>query len=410
MALDILIAAEFLDDISAPNTYNSRFFTIADMLVERGHSVRFVTTDFVHSAKRHVTGVTKYKQIPLAALHEPGYRKNISLSRFRSHYRLSRALRKWLRTTKKPDVIYCAVPSLDFAYEAARYARDNGVKFVVDIQDLWPEAFQMVLDVPGLSDLLFYPLRRKADTVYRTADRICAVSQTYVDRALKVSEKCTTGDAVFLGTDVDRFDRFRQEPSPLQKKEGEVWLGYVGTLGYSYDLKTVMDAMDLLRDLPEAAKLRFVVAGDGPLRQEFEDYAAEKKVDVVFTGKLPYPQMVALLCQCDMAVNPIKKRAAQSIINKHGDYAAAGIPVVNSQEAMEYRHLVRDRQMGFNCRCQDPQDMADKLLDLLTDPGLRETMGRNARICAEEKFHRGRTYRTIIDAIEGQEDTPCLRP
>ena len=106
MALDVLIAAEFLDDISAPNTYNSRFFTIADMLVERGHSVRIVTTDFVHSAKRHVTGVTKYKQIPLAALHEPGYRKNISLSRFRSHYRLSRALRKWLRTAKKPDVIY----------------------------------------------------------------------------------------------------------------------------------------------------------------------------------------------------------------------------------------------------------------------------------------------------------------
>lgn len=398
--MDVLIAAEFLDDISAPNTYNSRFFTIADMLAERGHDVSIVTTDFIHSAKRHVSGVTKYKQIPLTALHEPGYRKNISLMRFHSHHRLSKALKKWFQGIQKPDVIYCAVPSLDFAYEAARYARDNGVKFVIDIQDLWPEAFQLVLDVPGLSDLMFYPLRRRADFVYRTADRICAVSQTYVDRALKASMKCTTGDAVFLGTDVDRFDRFRSEMSPLQKQEGELWLGYVGTLGYSYDLKTVMDAMALLRQAPEAAGLRFVVAGDGPLRQDFEDYAAQKQVDVMFTGKLPYPQMVALLCQCDIAVNPIKKRAAQSIINKHGDYAAAGIPVVNSQEAMEYRHLVRDRHMGFNCRCQDPEDMAKVLLELLRSPELRKTMGRNARVCAEERFHRGRTYQTIIDAIE----------
>ena len=44
--------------------------------------------------------------------------------------------------------------------------------------------------------------------------------------------------------------------------------------------------------------------------------------------------MVGMLGVCDIAVNSISKGAAQSIINKHGDYAAAGLPVVNTQESL----------------------------------------------------------------------------
>ena len=40
---------------------------------------------------------------------------------------------------------------------------------------------------------------------------------------------------------------------------------------------------------------------------------------------MSYEDMVQTLVQCDIAVNPIIKGAAQSIINKVGDYAAAGL-------------------------------------------------------------------------------------
>jgi glycosyltransferase involved in cell wall biosynthesis len=401
--MNVMIVAEFLDDIQNPAAYNSRFLEVADLLAAQGHEVQFVTTDFIHSAKRHVSGVTSFQGHKLTALHEPGYRKNIGPGRFLSHYVLSKRLKKWLKGQKKPDVIYCAVPSLDFAYEAARYARKNHIKFVVDIQDLWPEAFALVLNIPVVTKLLFSPLHLRANRIYRTADRILAVSRTYVDRALQVNEKCSSGSAVYLGTHVDRFDRYRAEAAPLEKSEGEIWLGYVGTLGYSYDLKTVMDAMALLKQEPEAAGLRLIVAGDGPLRQEFESYAAQKQVAATFTGKLPYAQMVPLLCRCDIAVNPIKRRSAGSIINKHGDYAAAGLPVLNSQESAEYRRLVQEQCMGLNCNCQDSRDMADKLLELLRNPQLRRAMGENARSCALEKFHRGNTYQTIVSAIVDRE-------
>lgn len=60
--------------------------------------------------------------------------------------------------------------------------------------------------------------------------------------------------------------------------------------------------------------------------------------------------MVGLLCSCDIAVNPIKKGSAGSIINKVGDYAAAGIPVVNTQENLEYKNILEEYNAGINVK------------------------------------------------------------
>ncbi len=150
----------------------------------------------------------------------------------------------------------------------------------------------------------------------------------------------------------------------------------------------MFDALSLLAD----KKLRFIIMGDGEKRKEFEAYAHEKSVQATFTGRLPYDQMCGMLCACDITVNPIAHMAAQSIINKHGDYAMSGLPVINTQENQEYRDLVEKYQMGFNVGNNDAEDMADKMRTLITDEKLRNTMGANARRCAEERFDRKATY------------------
>jgi glycosyltransferase involved in cell wall biosynthesis len=110
--------------------------------------------------------------------------------------------------------------------------------------------------------------------------------------------------------------------------------------------------------------------------------------------------MVERLTSCDIAVNPIRKGSAASIINKVGDYAMAGLPVVNSQESLEYRNLIDEYHMGLNCNNEDSVDMKEKLERLVLDEQLRFEMGRNARKCAEEKFDRKISYKKIIELIE----------
>ena len=141
-----------------------------------------------------------------------------------------------------------------------------------------------------------------------------------------------------------------------------------------------------------------IAVGDGPLEESFRQQA--EGLNVTFTGRLPYEQMCGVLKSCDIVVNPIVGTSVATIINKHGDYAACGKPVLNTQNSGEYRGLVEEYRMGFNCRSGDAADLAEKLGRLADDPALREEMGRNARRCAEEKFDRAKTYRKLEAVIE----------
>ena len=392
--MDILILADFSGSFDGKT--NNRFAYLAEMLSGE-HDVEIVTSDFYHGKKEYFENTTFDFSYKVTMLHEKRYSKNISLKRFYSHFSWGREVKKYLKNRKKPDVIYCAVPTLTASYEAAKYCEKNKIRFVIDIQDLWPEAFKMVLRIPVVSDVIFAPFTWLANGIYKRADAVVAVSETYVNRALASSKKCKSGHSVFLGTNLETFDQ-NVKNNPIEKPEGEKWMAYCGTLGASYDIRCAIDALVIARDKGVTVP-RFIVMGDGPRRAEFEAYAKERDVDAVFTGRLPYDEMCGRLCACDITVNPITRGAAQSIINKHADYASSGLPVLNTQECKEYCELVEKYNMGYNCKNNDAEALADKLITLMQNEELCLEMGRNSRRCAEERFNRAHSYNEIIDVI-----------
>ncbi|MBU5436822.1 glycosyltransferase family 4 protein [Tissierella sp. MSJ-40] len=396
---DILIISHFVDFPFEKG--NDRFCYIAEKLRLYGNQVEIVTSDYIHVSKsyRHKDSVELLKlNYKTTILHEPSYLKNVSLKRVYSHYVFGKNLESYLLGRDKPDIIYCAVPSLNVAKVAAKYAKKNNIRFIIDVQDLWPEAFKMVFNVPVLSDALFYPMKKQADYIYDAADEIIAVSNTYMNRALKVNRKCKEGHSIFLGTELASFDSLMEKNKFIGKPETEIWLTYVGTLGHSYDLTCVIDALKILEG-KGIKNIKFIAIGDGPLKFMFENYAKEKGVYVEFIGRLEYGKMAGILKSCDIAINPIKAGSAGSIINKVGDYSAAGLPVLNTQECTEYRNLVDEYQIGLNCQNNNAEDLATKLVQLYENETLRKTMGKNSRKLAQELFDRKQTYMKIIDLI-----------
>lgn len=395
---DVVIIANFCRDFS--ETDNGRFMYLCKEL-SKENSVEIITSDFSHGKKAHKEPLAHNWPFTITFLHEPGYPTNVCIQRFYSHSVWGRNVKQYLKSRKKPDVIYCAVPSLTGPLAAAKYCEKNNVKFIVDVQDLWPEAFKMILHIPVVSDIIFAPFNWIANGIYKRADEVVAVSDTYVNRALSVNKKCKSGHTVFLGTKLETFDENARH-NAVEKPINQLWLGYCGTLGASYDITCVLDALAIVQERGMIPP-KFIVMGDGPRKKEFEKYAQTKNVDTVFTGRLPYDQMCGMLSVCDIAVNPITKGAAQSIINKHGDYAASGVPILNTQECKEYRDLVLSYDMGFNCNNDDAVELAEKLIVLMQNESERKRMGKNARRCAEEKFDRKNSYKEIIDVILKEE-------
>lgn len=387
---DILIIAHFSGPTHASN---DRFRELARILSKRGASIELATSSFVHERKtQRDTSEELAEPFRTTHIFEPDYSSNISVKRIWSHRAMSRNLAEYLNQREVPDVIYCAMPSNDVAAVAADYAKRHGVRLLLDVQDLWPEAFELVLEPKRLARYALTPLRGHADRIYRAADAVVTVSNTYSERV----KESRGGDVstTYLGTNLDLFDR--HEPQAWDESDKAIQLAYIGTLGRSYDLPLIFDAIRLLKS--QQYEVRLHLMGAGPLEEKWRDSTQDLRDEILFHGLLSYPEMVARLRSCDIALNPIVPGAAQSIVNKVCDYAAAGLPVVSTQDCEEYRNLLVEFNAGINC-VPEPAAVASALIQLADNQEIRQEMSRGSRRLAEEHFDRAVTYERLADLV-----------
>ncbi len=149
----------------------TRFRFLSELLAREGFAVDLITSSFQHweKAQRDCSKAC-YQDLPyrVVFIDEPGYTKNLDLGRILSHRVAAKNLRAHFeRTAGTYDLIYAEIPPNDVARACAEAANALHIPFVADINDLWPEAMRMVVDVPVVSDLAFFPFARDAKRVYQ---------------------------------------------------------------------------------------------------------------------------------------------------------------------------------------------------------------------------------------------------
>ena len=377
----------------------TRFRYLCEFLVKKGYEVDLITTTFQHwEKKQRDLEFVDQKSYPFGIkfIYEPGYRKNIDLRRVRSHKIAAENLRKLLEKEGDYDLIYAEIPPNDVALAAAEYAHRNKIPFVADVNDLWPEAMRMVFDIPIVSDLLFYPLKRDAEKVYSLTSGVIGTSDEYRDRPFLNQKRDVLKETVYVGNEISVFDReAEQHADEVQKEEGTFWVTYAGTIGTSYDIRTmVLAAEELMKQ--GKTKIRFQILGDGPTREMLENLAKERKIqNVKFTGYVPYEQMAAYLVKSDVLINSFVRKAPQSIVTKIGDYLAAGKPMINTCMSPEFRKKVEQDGFGINIEPEDVRELVNAVEWMYENEAERNDMGNRARKIAEEQFDRPVSYGKI---------------
>lgn len=389
----------------------TRFAYLAEFLSEMGYQVDLITTTFQHweKSQRDLKKIRKdvkegtypYK---LRFIYEPGYKKNIDPIRIISHRIAAKNLKKMLEKGSSDgrdyNLIYAEIPPNDVALVAARYAKKKGIPFVTDVNDLWPEAMRMVLDIPVISDVLFYPLKRDAERVYSLVSGVVGTSDEYRDRPAKNQNRDIPKVTVYVGNEIKEFDQGAEDHmEETAKPEGEFWVTYAGTIGTSYDIRTMVLAGEELarRGYND---IRIKILGDGPLKEKLETLAESRRIEnVEFVGYVPYEQMAAYLKQSDILVNSFVKKAPQSIVTKIGDYLAAGKPMINTCMSREFRAKVEKDGFGINIMPEDVNILADAVVRLYENEERRFEMGQRARRIAETEFDRPEAYKKIEKLI-----------
>ena len=382
----------------------TRFRSICEMLADAGHEVDLITTTFQHWEKRQrdVNQIRRdqYK-FRIRFIYEPGYRKNVDLLRIFSHRVAATKLKKLLEKTGDYDLIYAEIPPNNVALTAAEYAHKRGIPFIADVNDLWPEAMRMVIDIPVLSTLIFYPLQREAEKVYALASGVIGTSDEYRERPFQKRKRDIPKKTVYVGNELQVFDEgYEKNKDVVVKGEDEFWVSYAGTIGTSYDIRTMVLAAEELKKRG-ITNIRFKIMGGGPMKEELEQLAETRKTDnVEFVGYVPYDLMAAYLTKSDILVNSFVKKAPQSIVTKIGDYLAAGKPMINTCMSPEFRNKVKKDGFGVNIIPEDAGILADAVETLYQEPEKRQRMGERARMIAEEQFDRPKSYQEILRMME----------
>ncbi len=381
----------------------TRFRFLSEFLTQKGYKVDLITTSFQHWAKeqRKINSVLKEKySFRLRFIKEPGYKKNIDIKRIWSHSIAAKNLKSMLETDGEYDLIYCEIPPNDVALAAAEYAKKHHIPFVVDINDLWPEAMRMVIDVPIVSDIIFYTFLRDAEKVYGLCSAVVGTSDEYADRPFKKKKRKIPKRTVYVGNELSEFDAgVDAHMKEIAKAPEEFWVTYAGTIGTSYDIKTMILAADYLMK-KGYSNIYVKILGDGPLKEELEALARRKEGHVEFVGYVPYDKMAAYLVRSDILVNSFVKKAPQSIVTKIGDYLAAGKPMINTCSSLEFKKKVIADGFGINVEAEDRQVLAKAILELYSDKERCWRMGQKARRVAEEQFDRPNSYNVIVELME----------
>ncbi len=335
----------------------------------------------------HPVGMKKVES-PLAAptdlIAAPGGLRGrlarVGLRWFGRSQRLTAALRRL-----GPDLIHA-----HFARDAiiiAPLAARLGIPLVVTLHG---SDITALPNAPGRAGRRY---RRQLRAMFGQAERIIVVSEFIRDQALRHGAPHDRVVVSYIG--IPLTDRSSAAPI-AERRARDAADAETGTryellfVGRLVGKKGVADAIDAIAALPQhlRERVRFTVAGAGPLREALEAQAAARGIEARFLGAVDSAQARELMEESHLFLAP-SRRAPNGDSEGFGmvfaEAAAAGLPVVS------YRHggvpeAVADGQTGLLVDEGDVAGLSTALQRLLEDPAEARKLGEAGAARVAAKF------------------------
>jgi glycosyltransferase involved in cell wall biosynthesis len=247
----------------------------------------------------------------------------------------------------------------------------------------------------------------------RIIDRIDRISKPWADKIVVVTPKLkqvlcqdygVPGEKIVVipnGTDTELFKPMdtRTAREKLKLDQSCRYVGFVGSFQAWAGIDNFIRSMPLV--LQECPGTRFLLVGDGVMRQSIIDLAKENGVydRIVFTGIVPHQDVPLYINASDVCVCPGADNSRNSRIGggsplKLPEYMACARPVVIGS-VVELSQEVTRTGSGLAVDMRNKDELAKTLVTLLKDEDLRIKMGMNGRKAALEKY----SWRGVAEQI-----------
>lgn len=386
-----------------------RCCTLAKALASKGHNVLWWASTFDHFRKRHrFPGPVTIDVLPnfhIRLLHGPGYPANQSFKRFIHQRAIARAFAAEAASVAPPDLIVGNIPFPELAEQAVILGKKWSIPTVVYVEDCWPDIYLSVFPavLRGLGRFLFRSEFKRITKVFSLASSIVAVSNTYLNWALKYSGRSRgNADRVFpLGypVPIENVDKSKGQAilSELGISLDKILITFVGGFGFSYDLETIVRAAQVLGSRG-VNDVQFLLVGDGDQGPHLRAMAQGSE-NIKFTGWLDQNAIQSILGVSSVALASYHERATQTLPNKPFEYMAAGLPILSSLNG-ELRELIESEGIGIYYKSGDVDSLIAAVSSLIARPEARLDMGKKARRLFDDRYSAEVIYPKIVRHLE----------
>jgi len=306
------------------------------------------------------------------------------------------ALPNMLGALRGADVAYVVSPALSFALTGMLVAKALGVRSVLVVKDVMPDAaveMGMIAN-PALIGIS----RRMARIVYRLADEIHTLGEGMRTRIARL-----TRDAGKIRIVPDTIDADELAPVPWTRNAfrekfvppGTFALLHSGNMGKKQDLDLILRTAELLRDRED---IRFYVIGDGAERDRFLACRRERGLDNIEHHPLqPRWMLPHMLSGADIVLVSQRPEVVDIVVpSKLITAMAAGAMIVAAcPERSETARLLDASGGGVRIPAGDEARLADAIRELANGATGTSEHRRRVRAFALRCFDRRTVYRPL---------------
>lgn len=347
-------------EIMGEKYLEARHIRFGRMLAKNGYKVIFWTANFSHGFKKMRSDGWKEINVcdnfDIELVPSSAYKNNISLGRIRFEINYSRSLAKAFEERKAPDLIITAGTGLITAfYPVWPYFKKHAVPTIYDIMDVhlfnsYMEQHHKIL-LP-LAKLLSNNIEKREKSFYENVSAICGLGRNQVDIAIKrTGRPDIPACLIYNSIDVSEFRKKMEYPCQIdfpEKKDGNIWCVYAGSLGPSYDIEAILACAEESDDC-----FHYIIAGIGPKAKMVEE-AAKRNSRITFLGAVDPAWLPSIYQKCDIGLCTYASYSTVDMPDKFYDYVAAGLAVVNSLQG-EIKEYVQN--VGMQYQAEDSRSL-----------------------------------------------------
>jgi colanic acid biosynthesis glycosyl transferase WcaI len=302
----------------------------------------------------------------------------------------------------QPDLVIATSPQLLVGLSGWWLARCNGVPFVFEVRDLWPESLAAV-GMGSHNSLLHRSLAKIAGFLYCSCDRLVVVTPAF--KEYLVEHWRVPEDKIFVvenGVETSLFRRLTPNIALRRElgAEEKFVASYIGTMGNAHGLETLLEAASLLQET--APKVLFLLVGEGAEKARIISLARSRGLtNVRFVGQQPREKIPAYITASDACLVLLKRTELFKTVlpTKMLEFMSCARPVILGVDG-HARKIMEQANAGIFITPEDPAALAEAVMRLAADPALRESLGRNGRQHVLRYFSRQHTAKVYLDVLQ----------